>query len=181
MERKIKLHDKSFRLFIPNDEIESAIDKVAARMNADFSGKEQPPILVCVLNGSILYTAELMKRLDFDAELLSIRLSSYEGTNSTGFVREVMGLSRSIEGKEVIILEDIVDTGATIETLVSMLMEKGAASVKVSTLLLKKDVYKRDIPIDYAAIEIPTRFIVGFGLDYNELGRNLKDIYVLDE
>lgn len=180
MERKITLHDKTFILFIPNDEIESAIDKVAARMNADFSGRKEVPILLCVLNGSILYTAELLKRLDFNAELFSIRLSSYEGTLSTGFVREVMGLSRSIEGREVIILEDIVDTGATIETLVEMLMDKGAKSVKVSTLLLKKEVYKKSVPLDYVAMEIPTRFIVGFGLDYDELGRNLKDIYVLD-
>lgn len=181
MERKIKLHDKTFKLFIPNDEIELAIDKVAAKMNADYAGCAAPPVLLCVLNGSILYTAELMKRLDFDAELLSIRLSSYEGTNSTGFVREVMGLSRSIEGREVIVLEDIVDTGATIETLVGMLKDKGAAEVKISTMLLKKEVYKKDIPLDYVAMEIPTRFIVGFGLDYNELGRNLKDIYVLDQ
>ena len=181
MERKIKLHDKTFKLFIPNDEIELAIDKVAAKMNADHAGCTAPPVLLCVLNGSILYTAELMKRLDFDAELLSIRLSSYEGTNSTGFVREVMGLSRSIEGREVIVLEDIVDTGATIETLVGMLKDKGAAEVKISTMLLKKEVYKKDIPLDYVAMEIPTRFIVGFGLDYNELGRNLKDIYVLDQ
>lgn len=179
MER-IKLFDKTFRTFIPNEEIEKAIDKVASKLNDDFKDSEDIPIVLCVLNGAILFTAELMKRLTFNCELLSIKLSSYSGTSSTGTVREVLGLTSDIRGRRIIIVEDIVDTGTTIAELKRMLAEKGAASSCVCTLLLKPDVYRQDIPLEYVAMEIPNDFIVGFGLDYNEIGRNMKDIYVLD-
>lgn len=179
MER-IKLFDKTFRTFIPNEEIEKAIDKVALKLNDDFKDSEDIPIVLCVLNGAILFTAELMKRLTFNCELLSIKLSSYSGTSSTGTVREVLGLTSDIRGRRIIIVEDIVDTGNTIAELKRMLSEKGAASSCVCTLLLKPDVYRQDIPLEYVAMEIPNDFIVGFGLDYNEIGRNMKDIYVLD-
>ena len=179
MER-IKLFDKTFRTFIPNEEIEKAIDKVASKLNDDFKDSEDIPIVLCVLNGAILFTAELMKRLTFNCELLSIKLSSYSGTSSTGTVREVLGLTSDIRGRRIIIVEDIVDTGNTIAELKRMLAKKGAASSCVCTLLLKPDVYRQDIPLEYVAMEIPNDFIVGFGLDYNEIGRNMKDIYVLD-
>ena len=179
MER-IKLFDKTFRTFIPNEEIEKAIDKVALKLNDDFKDSEDIPIVLCVLNGAILFTAELMKRLTFNCELLSIKLSSYSGTSSTGTVREVLGLTSDIRGRRIIIVEDIVDTGNTIAELKRILAEKGAASSCVCTLLLKPDVYRQDIPLEYVAMEIPNDFIVGFGLDYNEIGRNMKDIYVLD-
>lgn len=179
MER-IKLFDKTFRTFIPNEEIEKAIDKVASKLNDDFKDSEDIPIVLCVLNGAILFTAELMKRLTFNCELLSIKLSSYSGTSSTGTVREVLGLTSDIRGRRIIIVEDIVDTGTTIAELKRMLAEKGAASSCVCTLLLKPDVYRQDIPLEYVAMEIPNDFIVGFGLDYNEIGRNMKDIFVLD-
>ena len=117
----IRLYDKSFRPFISNEKIEEAIDKVAARINADFEGSTDVPVLLCVLNGAIMFTAELMKRLTFNCELVSIKLSSYEGTCSTGNIRQVMGLTGSIEGKRVIVVEDIVDTGNTIVNLVDML------------------------------------------------------------
>ena len=179
MER-IKLFDKTFRTFIPNEEIEKAIDKVASKLNDDFKDSEDIPIVLCVLNGAILFTAELMKRLTFNCELLSIKLSSYSGTSSTGTVREVLGLTSDIRGRRIIIVEDIVDTGTTSAELKRMLAEKGAASSCVCTLLLKPDVYRQDIPLEYVAMEIPNDFIVGFGLDYNEIGRNMKDIFVLD-
>lgn len=179
MER-IKLFDKTFRTFIPNEEIEKAIDKVALKLNDDFKDSEDIPIVLCVLNGAILFTAELMKRLTFNCELLSIKLSSYSGTSSTGTVREVLGLNSDIRGRRIIIVEDIVDTGNTIAELKRILAEKGAASSCVCTLLLKPDVYRQDIPLEYVAMEIPNDFIVGFGLDYNEIGRNMKDIFVLD-
>lgn len=179
MER-IKLFDKTFRTFIPNEEIEKAIDKVALKLNDDFMDSEDIPIVLCVLNGAILFTAELMKRLTFNCELLSIKLSSYSGTSSTGTVREVLGLTSDIRGRRIIIVEDIVDTGNTIAELKRILAEKGAASSCVCTLLLKPDVYRQDIPLEYVAMEIPNDFIVGFGLDYNEIGRNMKDIFVLD-
>ena len=176
----IRLYDKSFRPFISNEKIEEAIDKVAARINADFEGSTDVPVLLCVLNGAIMFTAELMKRLTFNCELVSIKLSSYEGTRSTGNIRQVMGLTGSIEGKRVIVVEDIVDTGNTIVNLVDMLREKEAADTRVCTMLLKPEVYTKDLKLDYVAMEIPNDFIVGFGLDYDEIGRNLKDIYVLD-
>lgn len=178
---KITLFDKTFRPFISNEKLEKAIDKVAEKINADFSGVKEAPVLLCILNGSIMYTAELMKRLNFDCELISMKLSSYNGTESTGNVRQVMGMTGDIKGKRVIVVEDIVDTGNTIVDLAGIVKEKGALDCKICTMLLKPEVYKKDVKLDYVAMEIPNKFIVGFGLDYNELGRNYKDIYVLDE
>lgn len=178
---KITLFDKTFRPFIPNEELEKAIDKVADHINADFSDSKEPVVLLCILNGSIMFTAELMKRLSFDCQLVSMKLSSYCGTESTGNVKQVMGMTGNIEGKHVIIVEDIVDTGNTIVDLTRIVKEKGALDSKVCTMLLKPEVYKKDVKLDYVAMEIPNKFIVGFGLDYNELGRNYKDIYILDE
>ena len=176
----IRLYDKSFRPFISNEKIEEAIDKVAARINADFEGSTDVPVLLCVLNGAIMFTAELMKRLTFNCELVSIKLSSYEGTRSTGNIRQEMGLTGSIEGKRVIVVEDIVDTGNTIVNLVDMLREKGAAEKRFFNDTATTEIYTKDLKLDYVAMEIPNDFIVGFGLDYDEIGRNLKDIYVLD-
>ena len=128
----------------------------------------------------IVFTAELMKRLTFNCEIVSTKLSSYSGTTSTGNVRQVMGLTADITGRRVIIVEDIVDSGNTIVELRKILADKGASETYVCTMLLKPDACRKDITLDYVAIEIPNDFIVGFGLDYNEIGRNLKDIYVLD-
>lgn len=178
---RIKVHDKYFKTFITYDQISKAIDGVAEKINADFKGRDEVPSLLCVLNGSIMFTAELMKRLDFDCELVSMKLSSYVGMHSTGSVRQIMGLSGSVEGKTVIIIEDIVDTGNTIVDLTKVMQAYGAKETKVCTMLLKPDVYHKDVKLDYVGMEIPNRFIVGFGLDYDELGRNYKDIYVLDD
>ena len=178
--QRIKLHDKVFRYFISNERLEEAIDRVAARINDDYRDSGTVPILLCVLNGSILFTAELMKRLEFDVDLMSIKLSSYVGTSSTGDVRTEMGLTGDVTGKEVIIIEDIVDSGRTIENLVNILQARRASKIKVCTMLLKPDMYVKDIKLDYVAMEIPDDFIVGFGLDYDGLGRNYKDIYILD-
>jgi hypoxanthine phosphoribosyltransferase len=177
---KIKLHDKTFRLNIPYHEIESAIDEVAQKINDAYRGVEGTKALLCVLNGAIMFTSELMKRLDFDAELITMKLSSYSGTASTGKVRETMSISGDVRGKHLIIVEDIIDSGRTIEVLYNMMKEAGAADVKICTMLLKPGCYVKDIPLDFVAKNIPDDFIVGFGLDYDELGRNYKDIYVLD-
>lgn len=179
MERII-LKDKSFKTFIPYERISASVDKVAARMNEDFDGCEDVPVLLCVLNGSIMFMAELMKRLTFNCQIVSTKLTSYAGTQTTGSVKQAMGLTADIKGRRVIIVEDIVDSGNTIVELKKILEEKGAAESRVCTLLLKPEAYKKDIRIDYVAMEIPNDFIVGFGLDYDELGRNFKDIYVLD-
>lgn len=178
---KITLKDKTFRTSIPYEKIVEAIDGVAEKINNDFNGCEDIPIILCVLNGSIMFTAELMKRLTFNCQIVSTKLTSYVGTNTTGNVKQAMGLTADIQGRRVIVIEDIVDSGNTIVELKKILEEKGAAESRICTLLLKPDAYKKDVKLDYVAMEIPNDFIVGFGLDYDELGRNYKDIYVLDE
>mgnify|MGYP002622091814 CR=1 FL=1 len=178
---KLQLHDKTFRPFIPNSRIEEAIDHAAAALSADFEGREEAPVLLCVLNGAIMFTAELMKRINFPMELMSIKLSSYQGTESSGNVLQVLGLTGNVEGRSVIICEDIVDTGNTIVALRDMLFAKGASDVKICAMLMKPDKYDKPVKIDYVGMEIPNDFIVGFGLDYDELGRNYKDIYILDQ
>lgn len=177
---KITLKDKTFKKHISYEKISAAIDEVANKINADFEGCTDVPVLLCVLNGSIMFMGELMKRINFNVNVISIKLTSYEGTSSTGRVKQAMGLTSSIEGKRVIVVEDIVDSGNTIVELKEILKEKGAAESKICTLLLKPDAYKKDVKLDYVAMEIPNDFIVGFGLDYDELGRNYKDIYTLD-
>ena len=178
---KITLFDKTFKTMIPYSRIASAIDDVAANMNRDFEGCEDIPILLCVLNGSIMFMGELMQRLRFNCQIVSVKMTSYEGTSSTGRVKQAMGLTSDIKGRRVIIVEDIVDTGNTIVELKDILAEAGAAETYVCTLLYKPEAYTKDAKLDYIAMEIPNEFIVGFGLDYNELGRNYKDIYVLDK
>ena len=182
MENKVTLHDKTFKLFIPNEEIEKAIDAVAARLNRDYADctDDNPAILLCTLNGAIIFAAELLKRLHFPLELKACKLSSYVGTQSTGVIKTEVPLPAHIEGRRVLIVEDIVDTGNTIVALTRLLKEAKVKDAKVCTLLLKNEVYDKDVKLDYVAMEIPNRFIVGFGLDYDELGRNIKDIYVLD-
>lgn len=177
---RIKLHDKEFRVFIPFREIEEAIKKVASQLNEHYN-KKKPPLFLSVLNGSFMFTAELLKNIDFQCEISFIKLSSYSGTSSSGEIQELIGLNSDVKGREIIILEDIVDTGNTICDLTDLLKQKGASKIKICTLLLKPEAYHKDIPIDYAAIEIPNDFIVGYGLDYDELGRQYKDIYVLDQ
>lgn len=176
---EITLFDKTFVPYIKNAEIESAIDALAARVNKDFENTDSVPIFLCVLNGAVMFTAAMMKKLNFTAQLVSIKVSSYEGTQSTGTVLIPMGLTGSVEDRDVIIFEDIVDTGTTILALKELLKKKGARSVRICTMLLKPDVYDKPDKLDYVGMEIPNNFIVGYGLDYNEIGRNLPDIYTL--
>ena len=181
MEKHIQLHDKVFKPFITNAEMEAVIDRLAEKVNADFADSDDVPIFLCVLNGAIMFTAAMMKRLTFKAELVSIKLSSYQGTSSTGTVLIPIGLTAPVDGRRVIIFEDIVDTGNTIVALKEMLLSKGAKEVRICTMLMKPEIYHKDEKLDYVGKEIPNAFIVGYGLDYDELGRNLPDIYVLDE
>lgn len=178
---KIRLFDKTFKLFIPNAKIEKAIDEVAAKINKDNEGCTDIPVILCVLNGSMMFTSALMKRLDFTCELASIKLSSYAGTTTTGKVKELMGFTSDVSGRRVIVVEDIVDTGNTIVTLAERLKEHNAKEVKICTLLFKPEAYTKDVKLDYVGLSIPNAFIVGYGLDYNEVGRNFEDIYVLDK
>ena len=181
MGNTIKLHDKAFKPYLSNEVIEAAIDRLAEKVNADYEGSGDVPIFLCVLNGAIMFTAAMMKRLRFKAELVSIKLSSYQGTASTGTVLIPIGLTAPVKDRRVIIFEDIVDTGNTIVALKEMLLSKGAKEVRICTMLLKPEVYAKDTVLDYVGMEIPNAFIVGYGLDYDELGRNLPDIYVVDE
>lgn len=181
MKDSIKLHDLTFKPYLENAEIEAAIDKLAEKMNADFRGKNEVPIFLCVLNGAVMFTASMMKRLDFDAELMSMKMTSYAGTSSTGTVLIPLGLTGDITGRTIIVFEDVVDTGNTIVALKDYLYQKGAKDVRICTMLFKPNVYKKEMKLDYIGKEIPNDFIVGYGLDYNELGRNLPDIYVLDK
>ncbi len=178
MER-IKLHDKYFKTFISNEKIEKAIKVVADRINSDYKDKETP-LFLSVLNGSFMFAASLMKQLNIQAEISFVKLSSYCGTKTTGEVKQVIGLNKSVEGRNIIIIEDIVDTGVTIVELHKLLKEAGAADIKICTLLLKPASYNKSLKIDYPAMEIPNDFIVGFGLDYDQLGRQYRDIYILD-
>ena len=177
---RVRLFDKTFKLFIPNAEIEKAIDEVAARINADNAGCTDIPVILCVLNGSMMFTSALMKRLNFTCELVSIKLASYAGTSSTGEVKEMMGFTSDVSGRRVIVVEDIVDTGNTIVSLAQKLKDHHAKEVKICTLLFKPESYTKDVKLDYVGLSIPNAFIVGYGLDYNEVGRNFEDIYVID-
>ncbi len=177
---RITLHDKRFKICMTAEEIDRAVAAVAEKMNNDLKDVDTP-IFLSVLNGSFMFTADLVRKLDIQSDVVFIKLASYEGTESTGKVKQVMGLTQSVTGRTVVIVEDIVETGNTIEEMVNILRKEGAADIKICTLLFKPKAYRKEIKIDYAALQIPNDFIVGYGLDYNQLGRQYKDIYVLDE
>jgi hypoxanthine phosphoribosyltransferase len=174
----IKLWDKEFRVSYPASEIKKDIEQLANQVNIDLAN-EVNPLFVSVLNGSFIFTADFIRMINIPCEVSFVKLSSYQGTETTGIVNQLIGLTESIEGRTVIILEDIVDTGITLSKLVDSLKETKAKSIKIATLLFKPDSYKGTTKIDYVGRSIPNDFIVGYGLDYNGLGRNLADIYTL--
>jgi len=175
----IQLHDKKFIKFIDSKTIDSAICEIAKQLNRDY--KEDPPLILVTLNGAIVFAADLLKQLQFSCLLSCIKLSSYQGTQSTDTMKTLIGLNEDVTGKRVLIIEDIVDTGKTYQTLVNLLQEKGAREIRIATLTLKPDVYQLDLPVHYVGIKIPNKFVVGRGLDYDGLGRNLNDIYQLGD
>jgi len=176
--KRVKLHDKEFDISIKHDQIQTAIGVVAQKIREDMAD-EKIPVFLSILNGSFMFTSDLLKQMDFNCEVSFIKLASYSGTSSTGQVSELIGLNTNIEGRTVIIIEDIVDTGHTLEKLVEVLQSYKPKQIKVATFLFKPNAYKKDIPVDYIGMSIPNDFIVGYGLDYNELGRNLRNIYTL--
>lgn len=176
---KIQLYDKFFELSISNEEIQESICEQAQIMSEDHAEREV--LFVAVLNGSFMYAAELLKNYTSPCKISFVKLASYSGTSSKGSVAELIGLTEDVEDRDVIILEDIVDTGQTLEKVVHLIKLRNPRSINVATMLLKPDAYKKDIPVNYAAIIIPNEFIVGYGLDYDGLGRNLKDIYKLSK
>jgi hypoxanthine phosphoribosyltransferase len=175
----VTLNDKKFAPYISEAELNQIVSALAVKINKDYKGKK--PLLLGVLNGSFMFISDLMKKLTIDCELSFIKLSSYSGTKSQGVVDEVIGLSTSLENRDVIVLEDIIDTGNTVGKLFEILKKEETKSLAIGTLLLKPDVFKERFSVDYIGKEIPDAFVVGYGLDYDQLGRNLKEIYQLSE
>lgn len=175
----ITVKDLSFKPFISEEDIQVAIKKIAQKINEDY--KSKTPIFLGVLNGSFMFMGDLMKSIDIECYTSFVKMASYEGTESTGNINELIGLNEDIEGKDVILVEDIVDTGNTLVKLFEILKEKKPSSIKIATLLYKPEAYKKDYKIDYVGKEIPNAFVLGYGLDYDGLGRNLSSIYVLKD
>ena len=148
---------------------------MAARLNQDYAG--QKPLFIAVLNGSFMFAADLMKQMTIDCEVAFIRVSSYEGTASTGEIKEILGLQEEVAGRHLVVVEDIVDTGHTMQALLQQLQAKQPASVEVATLFTKPECLQHELSMRYIGIELPNEFIVGYGLDYNGLGRNYPDVY----
>ena len=180
MQDTIQLHDKKFKIMITAEQIDKAVSAVADRINEDYKGLDTP-IFLGVLNGSFMFMSDLIKKVEFNAEVSFVKLSSYDGLNQTGDVKTLIGLNNSIKGRHVVIVEDIVDTGVSMEHMLQILAQYEPASVRVCTLFFKPESFCKSIKIDYRAMEIGNEFIVGYGLDYNQLGRSLKDIYVVCE
>ena len=175
----IKIHDREFVRTIPAEEIARRVKGVAERINKDYAGKR--PLLIGVLNGCFMFVSDLMKNLEIECEVSFVKFSSYQGAETTGNVKQLLGLSESIEGRDVIIVEDIVDTGLTMHKMLETLEEKKPASLAVASLFLKPARLRVPVEVKYSAFEIPDRFIVGYGLDYDGLGRNLPDVYDVKE
>ena len=176
---KILLKDKEFSLFIPDMELQAAIARMADRIKADVAGNN--PLFVGILNGAFMFTADLMREMDASYEVTFARYSSYQGISSTCHVKEIMPVQADVRGRMVILLEDVIDTGYTMNYVVRKLRDEGAADVRVATMLFKPASLRCDLRPDYIGLRIPDDFIVGHGLDYDGLGRSYRDIYKLVE
>ena len=174
-----KLNDKSFEKFIVSNDIEVKVNELALRINNDLKGKR--PIFVVVLNGAFIFASDLLKRVTIDCEIAFVKLSSYQGTQSSGVVQQIIGLDLNIKGRTIVVIEDIVDTGLTLERFRKTLNEMEPAEVMIATCLLKPDAFNNKFPIEYKCFSIPNEFVVGYGLDYDGLGRNSSDIYKIVE
>ncbi len=175
MSEKVTFLDKTFVKYISSEEIDDAIARVASDIMLEY--RYDDPIMLITLNGAIVFAVDLLKRLDFPCRITCVKLASYSGTESSGTINQLIGLSEDIRGKRILILEDIVDTGATYIHLHKMLTEAGAKDVRIATMTMKPDAYKADLPVHYVGINIPNKFVIGRGLDYDGYGRNLPDIY----
>jgi len=171
----ISLHNKQFAPYLTADQLAAAVRDLAVRLNADYGDKT--PLFVAVLNGAFMFASDLLKELTIDCEISFVKLASYEGTSTTGTVKELMGLREEVQGRHLVILEDIVDTGHTIQTLLAALGGKNPASLEVACLLIKPECLQHELAIQYPALSIPNDFVVGYGLDYDGLGRNYPDLY----
>ncbi|MDO5656678.1 MAG: hypoxanthine phosphoribosyltransferase [Flavobacteriaceae bacterium] len=172
---EITIHDKTFVPYITFEELEHAIKMMANTIYQQY--RNETPIFVGVLNGVVMFMSDFLKQYKGSCEISFLQMQSYEGLKSTGKVRNLMDIGMDISNRHVIIMEDIVDTGNTLEALYDLVRKKSAKSVKIATLLYKPEAYKKDLDIDFIGMSIPDKFVVGYGLDYNRLGRNLPDIY----
>ena len=175
----VKIKDKSFRVSIPEAEIKQRVKALAEQMSKDLEGKN--PIFLGVLNGSFIFAADLMREMTVPCEISFVKLASYQGTTSTGKVREVLGINENLSGRTVVIVEDIVESGQTMKQMIESLGTRNPESVRICTLFFKPEKLKEDLNLDYVAFSIPDDFIVGYGLDYDGLGRELKDVYTIVE
>lgn len=173
----ITIKDKKFELFIQHKQIEEKISMLADKLNADY--QERNPLLIGVLNGAFMFAADLVRKLTFSHEIQFAKFSSYEGMESTGKVKELIGVNAVLKERDIILVEDIIDTGITMHNIVPQFKAQGARSVEIATLLMKPGKLQVDLDVKYCAMEIPNEFIVGYGLDYDGQGRNYKDIYVV--
>jgi len=179
MSHLVTLKDKQFKPYITSDKINEAVKSVAKKLNSDL--ENEFPIFLVVLNGSFMFAADLLREVNIPCEISFIKLASYTGTTSSGTVSELIGLNENLKNRTVVIVEDIVDSGVTLEKLMQALADRNTKAVKVVTALFKPEAYKKQYTIDYVGLEIKNDFVVGYGLDFDGLGRNLKDIYVLAE
>ncbi len=175
----IQLHDKQFVPFISSQEIDFALATMASQVEADFA--DEIPVFVGVLNGSFMVVSDFMKHYKKPCEVSFIKLASYEGTTSTNEIKKLIGLNQDLTGRTVIVIEDIVDTGNTVAELKELFKKQNVKHLKIATLFFKPEAFKKDLKLDYIGIRIPNKFIVGFGLDYDGLGRNLPEVYQLKE
>ena len=171
----IQVKDKKFKPYLSVQEIDKAVKKVADKLNNDFNGEDV--LFISILNGSFMFASDLLKKIDLNCEISFVKIASYSGTKSTGKVKKLIGLMQSLEGRNVVIIEDIIDTGNTLDKLLPTLIAEKPKSLKLCTLLFKPEAFKANFKIDYIGLEIPNKFILGYGLDYDQLGRNLADIY----
>jgi hypoxanthine phosphoribosyltransferase len=171
----IKVKDKDFEISIDASAIEAAVQKMAIEINQDYEGKN--PLFLAILNGSFVFAADLIRKITIPCQISFVKLSSYSGTASTEDIKELIGLNEDIKGRHIIIVEDIVDTGLTLETFLQGLEKFEPASVKLACFTFKKEAFQKSFRIDYLGITIPNDFVVGYGLDYDGYGRNLPDIY----
>src|SRR5665647_162491 len=173
----IKVHDKEFIPYLTAEEIDEQVTRIAAEINSDYHGRK--PLFIAILNGAFIFAADLFKQIDIEAEIAFIKLASYKGVKSTGNVITAIGLDAELYGRDVIIIEDIVDTGKTLSQFLPQLEHQNPASLKIAALLHKPDAMVHPIKIDYLGFTIPNKFVLGYGLDYDGLGRNIKEIYQL--
>jgi hypoxanthine phosphoribosyltransferase len=175
----VQIHDKAFVPFISKQKIQERIAELGAQISADYEG--QNPLLIGILNGSFMFAADLMRTLTISAEISFIKLASYKGTTSTGNVVTAIGMEENLQGRHIILVEDIIDTGRTLASFMPDLLQRNPASVRIATFLTKPEALKFDVQAHYSAFDIPNAFVVGYGLDYDGLGRNLDELYILNE